>query len=170
MSQPGEAETEVSPAPNEKQGIGGWLLVLCVGLTILSPLATLYSVAASWRAASPLFEKVQGLESILVMNTAMDFILTAWACYVGVQLWRVKEGAVQAVRGFLTALPLLRGLMFLFVLASPVYGFGFAAFIALVQALIFAAIWKSYLTNSKRVKATFAAVPTEPASLQAEAQ
>ncbi|NOT59252.1 MAG: DUF2569 family protein [Acidobacteria bacterium] len=170
MTQLSAAEAEVYPPLPEKKKVGGWLLVLCVGLTILTPAAGLYGLVVGWRVASPLFAKVPGLESLMILNSMLELVLISWACVVGIKLWGVKEGAVAAVRGFMTATVVLRGLLFLVVAFSPVRGVGLPAFVAFIQAIIFASIWKSYLTNSKRVKATFAETPQAPPDLQPDVQ
>lgn len=155
---------------NPLKGVKGWLLVLCIILTVVSPAITVYSVAVSWQATSPLFEKVPGLAGLIMLDSLLNLGIAGFAVYVGVRLWSAKPGADKTAMSFMVALPILRALMFMIVLFSDVRGLGFAAFMALFQASVFAMVWHAYLDRSKRVQATFAPAFDQVSTFPTEAQ
>jgi len=158
MTHSGSVESGVSPQPNNSKGVRGWLLILCIILTIVGPSVIVYSIMAGWRITSPLFEKVPGLEGLIVLDAVFNIALAAWSLYAGIRLWMAKPEADKTAKGFLIGLPILRALIFAIVVFSDVRGLGIGAFMSLIQSMVFAAIWKSYLDRSKRVQATFAQV------------
>lgn len=170
MEQTGSVEQGVSPKAHSHSRVGGWLLVFCVILTIVSPAITGYSVVAGWQAASPLFDKVPGLSGLILLDSLVNLGIAAGAIYVGARLWSVKPGADKTAKSFLVCLPIVRAFLFMIVLFSDVRGLGFAAFMSLFQTSVFAMIWHAYLDRSKRVQATFAHVPDPVSPHQIEAQ
>jgi len=159
MALSGSVESVVSPQKDNPKGVRGWLLVLCIILAIVGPSVIVYSIVAGWRITSPLFEKMPGLEGLIVLDAVFNIALAAWSLYAGISLWMAKPEADKTAKGFLIGLPILRALIFAIVIFSDVRGLGIGAFMGLVQSLIFSAIWRSYLTRSKRVQATFAQAP-----------
>ncbi|MDX2042845.1 MAG: DUF2569 family protein [Acidobacteriota bacterium] len=165
----GDAHIAARQEDNLK-GVKGWLLVFCIILTVISPVITIFGVVVGWRAASPLFDKVPGLDGLILLDSLLNLGIAGLAIFVGVRLWSVKPSADKTAKSFLVALPIIRAVMFMIVLFSDVRGLGFAAFMALFQASVFAMIWHAYLDRSKRVQATFAQVPKQVSISQTEAQ
>lgn len=128
------------------KGVRGWLLFLCISLTILWPMETMASFGA------------QG-EDIYHPNLPMiiDLIIAGCSVYVGVCLWRIRPKAVTKAMVFLW---ILTGLTCLFI-ALALFGSGASpgelskmipsAFGAFVWTLS----WLTYLKSSQRVAATY---------------
>ena len=52
--------------------VGGWLLLLCVSLTILGPLATFYNLTAGYSEVKGLFEATPGLKTLYNIYTFLS--------------------------------------------------------------------------------------------------
>lgn len=164
IDQPDEAPSQPDPPspPVEPQyrGVGGWLLFLCVSLTILAPLFTLIMIASGFGESSELFDEFPGLLVTVVIDSILSVGLMAFSIYAGIGLWSIRPGAVQTAKAYLwcylgyhivaAILPFMAGL------PSAVNEF-------LVEevskdtfrGVIYFAIWYSYLNQSKRVNATY---------------
>lgn len=142
-------------------GVGGWLLLLCISLTILSPLHGLANIMKEWNYAKPLFEFYPGLNLAVTLEVLCSIALTAYSIYAGSELWSVKLGAVKVTKNYLVT-------SLFYLLVSP---FVFAAIADLPSAfndeiakegaknailgILSFAIWFTYLNKSKRVRATY---------------
>lgn len=142
------------------QGVGGWLLFLCVSLTILAPLFTVIVFAAGYREASEYFDEFPGLQVITVIDLFLSLGLMAFSIYAGTGLWSIRPGAVRVAKQYLLCylgyrviaaiLPFMAGLPAEAngVILEEVFG-------DLFRGVIYFAIWYSYLNQSKRVNATY---------------
>ncbi len=122
------------------KGVRGWLLVKCIGLTILTPLSIFATHGAN---GEDIFHPTLGL--------LLDIALVALCIYVGVCMWRVRPGAVKKGRWLLWALLVLNTLVFLTTFHSHDAGQARRA----IGGVLSCAVWVSYLESSKRVKATY---------------
>jgi hypothetical protein len=156
-SSPQESDGDVG---GDYRRVRGWLLFLCVALTIVGPLFAIAYLLKSFVHQSAHFERFPGLRVLMVADAAMIGMLTALSMHVGIGLWRVRPGAVRAAKRYL-----LLSLGYLaFVAVVPfVVGLPHEAYPATMQqtvadtlkAGIPVAIWYVYLSRSKRVKATY---------------
>lgn len=131
------------------QGIGGWLLLFVIILTIIQPLRLLYDVIAN-----PSFYSyssgVYDLTSLLwVLGIAI------WGIVVGISIWRAKEKAIIWAKELLI-ISLVLSIVFTF-LYSGLYPLEEQEilFKEIFRSLVFFGFWFSYLNVSKRVKNTF---------------
>ena len=150
-------ETIVYPGP---RGVGGWLLVFCVILTILIPLFKLPSLFSTYRDASRLFESFPRLYFIVLLNTVLGVGLIIFSIYAGVSLWQKNsKGPVIAKRYLFVYLVYAffsNGLLFLAGLPTEaIEAVLREAFLNIFNSAIFAGIWYAYLERSIRVKNTF---------------
>ena len=142
------------------RGVGGWLLLLCLSLTVFSPLLTLGSLAVGFAESSKYFAQFHGLLVINVVDTLLSVSLMAFSIYAGVRLWGIRPGAVRMAKIFLlcflaylavaAVLPFMAGLPS----AANAAMIGVVA-INTFRGVIYFAIWYSYLNTSKRVRATY---------------
>src|SRR5262245_27447090 len=63
------AATSLARAEPRYKGVGGWLLLLCLGLTVFAPLLTIGSLAMGFSKSSKYFDQFPGLLVITVTNT-----------------------------------------------------------------------------------------------------
>ncbi len=152
-----------TPAPRD-QGVGGWLLLLCLGLTIFRPLFTLGSIVVTYGESAQYFGKYPGLMIVTFIDTVLSIGLMAFSICAGIGLWRVQSNAVQVTKVFLlcllgyavvsSVLPFLAGLPSEanVDMIAPVATSAF-------KVVIYVAIWYSYLNKSERVRATYGQQP-----------
>jgi hypothetical protein len=140
--------------------VGGWLLLFCVGLTILGPLRTLVALAKSYADLAAYQTKFSGLAMVVIVDMGLSAALMALAIHAGVRLWTIRPGAVQTAKRFLlwvlgyhaiaAILPFTAGL-------PPEANREMLRAVSFEVAggVIWVAIWYAYLSRSKRVKATY---------------
>lgn len=142
-------------------GVKGWLLFLCISLTILSPLYTLGQLGVEWRDTEPLFGAFPSLKDAVVFESLCMVGLMAFSIYAGSVLWSVKPGAVKVAKNYFLVL-LLYSLVFPFVLSAiadlPSVADNEIAKEGVknaIRGILAFAIWFTYLNKSRRVRATY---------------
>ena len=139
-------------APPGPRGVGGWLLLLCVMLTIVGPLIVLglLLLYCQGRPAS------LGLAAVVLLQAGS----TAYGMYAGLGLWALRPGALQRAKK-----ALLYGLAANVVTAVVQLAAGPAAgsasgllnsvMLQLLPDLVFFTACFAYLNKSARVQATY---------------
>lgn len=125
------------------KGIRGWLLLFCLGIVFVQPLALIV-------ASDTAFEAV------------FNLLLGAFSAYTGICLWRVKPNALRMVKVYFV---LVLSIATIAILASVVTTHSAPSsetpqtnvLTDGARMLIGVAIWWSYFKKSKRVKATYGA-------------
>jgi hypothetical protein len=142
------------------RGVGGWLLFFCISLTVLGPLATLAAFIMVYKEVSQLFNQFPGLLLVTYIDVFLSLSLMALSVYAGIGLWRKRPGAVLMAKRYLfcflgyqaiaTILPFMAGL-------PPAANEAMYADVGkdLFRAVLYFAIWYSYLNKSQRVQATY---------------
>jgi hypothetical protein len=151
---------EVEPPP---QGVGGWLLLLCLSLTVFGPLWTLYNLTESFNLLQD-FDRFPGLFVVATVDAILSVGLGTFSIYAGVALWSIRPGAVQTAKTFLLCLlgyvAVAAILPFMAGLPSTASEALIAAVVKnTVRGVVFVAIWYSYLNKSGRVSATYPSRP-----------
>ena len=157
----------IAAQPVGPTGVGGWLAFFCVGLTILSPLFALVSMANNWSQSEPAFGKSPILKSVLLWENFGSIGLLIYGFIVGCIVWSGNPRGRSIARQFLLielfgyigveliGLLMMRGLPMRGlpseVVAGGVGGLVVAVFTAVVQFLI----WWFYFKKSKRVRNTY---------------
>jgi hypothetical protein len=139
--------------------VQGWLLFFCISLTILSPLLTLANVFIGYGAASLVAARFPGFMIATIIDSVLVLVIMALGIFAGVYLWGVKPGAVQIAKAYLIVLAVYAVLevpLFLAALPSSATDrFTERSTIAVLRTLFYVGLWYSYLSKSKRVKATY---------------
>lgn len=157
------ATPEWAAGRSDLVGVGGWLLFLCVSLTILVPLAGLISLAAdlaAWPSARVL-DIYPGLGAALGLEILVKIGIGVFAFVVGFKLWNVRPGAVALGKNYFIAqlvISIVVPLIEVTALGLPdalVTIMAVAGGKAFVGSLIGFAIWFSYLNTSERVRMTY---------------
>jgi len=142
------------------RGVKGWLLLLCICLTILDPFSAFMTLIAVTNAAKPYFDQYPALFRLVLIGGVCSTFLIVFSIYAGLSLWRVVPNAVTtAKRYFISAFLYALLSMFLPVMVGvsekSVPEFSQGASLNNVIVIVYLAIWYLYLMRSKRVKATY---------------
>lgn len=143
------------------KGVRGWLLFFCLSLTVLSPLGNSILWVMTFNNVSPHFSKFPGLRTCTVIDGLLTLVLIGFSIYAGIALWRIRPNAVNIAKTYLRVylmvvvieifLPLIMA-----GLPTELYGDIIKeGFKGAARAYVFFSIWNSYLSKSKRVKATY---------------
>lgn len=148
------------------RGVEGWLLVLCLMLTVVAPLAAVALSLNKYLAAAPLFAGSPGLLLATWAAIAMRVGAVAFGIHAGLRLWAIRPGAVGAAK-----LALLLGLgasaVATVVHISAVTGAHgrllHEVTVGMIPSLAFFIAWFAYLNKSTRVQATYMDEPSRRA-------
>lgn len=141
-------------------GVKGWLLLLCVTLTILDPLAGFFTLLGVTNLLKPHFNEDPGLLKIILIGGVCSTCLIVYSMYAGVSLWKVVPNALATAKRYLRILfcysffaIFLPGLVGLsektqteFYKTNPLNN---------IIVMVYASMWYLYLMKSRRVKATY---------------
>jgi hypothetical protein len=139
--------------------VRGWLLLLCINLTIFSP----SSAAHELRVAFEDYHLIQNdnlLSSIYIFIILIVVLMMCFSFYAGLLLWRVKPKAVKIAKIFLIS-QFIVSLFICIVFSLIVPRIGIEKIIGemirdTIKSLFFFIIWYIYLDNSTRVYNTYA--------------
>jgi len=141
-------------------GVKGWLLLLCLILTLVNPVASICNLYSSFKITSPFFNVYPGLRVITITDVVLSMGIVCFSIYAGISLWRIRPNGVAIAKAFLLTfmgyavtaniLPFLAGLP-----ANANEAMTAQAFIGVLRSAIFVFVWYIYLVKSKRVRATF---------------
>ena len=136
-------------------------MLFCLGLTVLGPLFTLYSLATGYSQSSPYFDQFPGLRVMTVIDTLLSVGLMAFSIYAGVGLWSIRPGAVQLAKRYLLCLLAYVAVSAILPFTAGLPSQSNDAMIEevvknTVRSVVYFAVWYSYLNKSKRVRATYA--------------
>lgn len=140
--------------------VGGWLLVLCLILTVVYPATSLYRIFSH---TIPTVFAAHAPSRILLLSVySLVFSAVAVLSFVtGVRLWLVKPNAVDFARRYLLTYLIANVSYFLFwiLVIRPTRQIAFAemAWFHVVGPVASAALWYTYLEHSKRVRNTYSA-------------
>lgn len=140
--------------------VGGWLLLFCIVLTILSPLRTVITLLYSYSETTRYFDYFPGLKVLFYIDAILSSALMVLCIRAGIALWTIKQGAVKQAKTFLILFLCYAGISVILPFMAGLPDEANSAMVpevikSLAQALIFFGIWYSYLNVSKRVKATY---------------
>lgn len=153
--------TDVAIEKNNLNGVKGWLLFLCITLTILSPLISFGQIGFEWIEFKSYFNTFPSLRTFVLIDTILNMGLIGFSIYAGYLLWSVKQNAVEIAKAyFLTRLAygIIMPLVFMSVSDLHIDDIEIInAFIkqAVSGIIAFSIIWFTYLNRSKRVRATY---------------
>jgi Protein of unknown function (DUF2569) len=129
----------LAPIRKDLQGVGGWLLVFCVGLVLLRPLLVL--------------SQAINAPNIDSLDMGLEISLAVFGIVVGIFVWNVRPVAFTLLWTY-----------FALVVVLAILGIiGFAAeeqsrpqdLMVSVRSLVYVVIWFAYFHSSERVRATF---------------
>ena len=151
----------VSVQNEHSTGVRGWLLILCLNITILDPLTMLLTVFFVTSATRPYFAEHPELFRLCLASGVCRLALAVFSVYAGIALWRLVPGAPSVAKKYLLSvalysvvaicLPLLVG-----VSKESYQEMAGQTFFNSLVTVAYATCWYLYLQRSRRVKATYA--------------
>ena len=142
------------------RGVRGWLLALCLVMTVLGPLISVWQMAADYDAAAPDFAGSRAVLAGFVLTAALTGAAVAYGMYAGLRLWAVRPGAVATAKRALLfglAVDVVTAALHAAIGAVAESGWAVRSDLtsALLTSLIFFAVCFAYLNRSARVQATY---------------
>ena len=142
----------------EFRGVRGWLLALCLMLTVIGPAIAVWLMVIEYTSAEPLFRESPGRQAAALGSLLLSGCSVVFGAYAGLRLWLVLPNAVRTAK-----YALLFGLAVDIVTTAfeaaaaqvPSDRLLFQVEISLLPTLIFFTVCFTYLNQSKRVYATY---------------
>lgn len=146
-------------------GVKGWLLLLCLNLTIFIPASYLYQINCVLDLFNSTRNKIlllmfKALLAYNVLTIATMLFLAIFSFYAGLRLWHLKPRAVKTAKVFLiTQLLLILVITIIRPFMTSTIDTGGKLFsailISLIPSIFQFALWYLYLTKSSRVHNTY---------------
>ena len=159
---PGESiRPSALPGMLDDTGVRGWLLVLCLMLTVVGPLISTWLVTDEYLAFAPDFASSRGLQAAIFVSIALTACSVAFGVYAGLRLWSIRPGAVNTAKhALLLGLAVDIVTTVLQIAAGPTSTAQARVLhevtMSLIPSLIFFTVSFAYLNRSTRVHATYA--------------
>lgn len=142
------------------RGVKGWLLFLCISLTILDPLSMLINLMIVSSIAKPYFHTHKDLFYLVFINGVFNIGLITYSIYAGICLWRLYREAVGIAKKYFIIL-FFYSLITVFL--PKLLGVSDGAhkkiddnnFFNTLLNMAYASVWYVYLSVSRRVKHTY---------------
>jgi hypothetical protein len=142
------------------KGVKGWLLLMCISLTILDPSSIVLNSIIMTNLTKPYFDKHVELLRMVLINGTCSIGLAVFSIYTGLSLWKVLPNALTTAKKYLIAislysvfslfLPALVGFQ-----AGSIKGISGSNIFNSLLTILYASAWYLYLKKSRRVKATY---------------
>jgi hypothetical protein len=164
---PQESSVSLRPSSQpsaELKGIRGWLLALCLMLTVVGPIISAWLMATEYANADPLVSKPAAVQVAVLASLLLSACAVGFGAYAGIRLWLIRPNALTTVKH-----ALLFGLAVDVVITTiqaaaaqdPSHHLLFQVVVSLVPSLIFFTLCFAYLNRSKRVHATYGPYRTD---------
>ena len=156
-----DLESQDHTVSNPGEGVGGWLLVLCIVMVVVSPLLGAHNMFSHFQQASSSFEFVAGLQPYLFVLLAIRIFLIMFSMYDGICLWTERPKAVKIAKAFLWTVfvSLIVGVVLAFVMVKwPPDKMSYVYWdigIEVAETMTFVLACYLYLLKSTRVKNTY---------------
>jgi hypothetical protein len=142
---------------NADVGVKGWLLFLCISLTVITPGWFLLLLSSEWREVGAYIDTLPLVKQVLLIETISFSGIALFSCYAGWSLWTRRKGAVRIAKIYLITQCVL-GILTVITLAGLLNNAEYTnkAAKALLSTIFYLVVWYWYLSKSKRVAATYA--------------
>lgn len=144
------------------QGVGGWLVFFCVGLTILGPLFLLGQMVSTWETSQAGFSRFPSIKTAMIWENFGRSVLLIYGFVVGCIIWSgSSNGRSIAKKYLLIHLFGFIGVEFIAILLmvdlpSKMLAAGIGGVLgAGIKDLFYFLIWWFYFKKSKRVRNTY---------------
>ena len=135
----------------ELRGVGGWLLLFCISLAVISPVTQGLIAAKALRNLATARLLIPDLLRLAFTGVIYGGLAT-FSCVAGIMLWSEKPRAVTTAKAYLVVAAVLPISLF-----AALYLAGMNVNLATVifRRTIYSVVWFSYLAASRRVKLTY---------------
>ena len=163
------------PVSHPLCGVGGWLLFFIFTLVFFGPAAHLFSSLLAYHSSIEAFARSPHSYSLYEFYFAeqiLGVVVYGYSVFAGIQLWKLRRGAVPTAKRFLLTLLLYRfadfmmGLLWVALMTPEgTHSLAVVSFLSgqntrtLLNAVVYSALWYAYLYKSERVRVTFLATP-----------
>jgi hypothetical protein len=143
------------------KGISGWLLLLCLTLTVINPLKNILGYASSYRTMiAKSYYTVPGIHTFFMLNLCLLTIVIVFSVYAGIMLFKVRPSSVKIAKVFLLFESICSILFSMFpCLAGVPQELANSMMIVLLKntaaTLVWNAVWYIYINKSRRVATTY---------------
>lgn len=147
-------EISESKPQNNYESVGGWLLLLCISLTIISPIRVIYQSSINFMIISSFLNDFDPeVKTIVFLEIFVGIAITIYSIITGVFLWQIKANAVKFAKTFFVV---FLAYVILAAIVSYIYTPESIDYIKnTIGNLLYFSIWYTYLVKSKRVKLTY---------------
>jgi hypothetical protein len=149
---------EIQATRSVPPAVTGWLLVLCLLLTLVYPATSVYAIF--WKAVPRLVDAHSHTRILrLGVYSGLFAGVAVFSFWAGVKLWLVKPNSVRFARRYLLAYLIANIAYFVFwtLVVRPTQMLGLAemGWYHVVGPIASTALWYFYLEHSKRVRDTY---------------
>ena len=144
-----------------RRGVGGLLLGFCLVLVVGVPFTSARVLVDHYNKASSDIEYIEGLGKFLLITLGIRLFVAIFSMHAGMALWTERPGALRTAKAFLWTMlgALCLGVLLLFLLPQWPEGamaiMWIEAIREVIPTLLFFTASYSYLTWSRRVRATY---------------
>jgi Protein of unknown function (DUF2569) len=142
----------------EFRGVRGWLLALCLMLIVIGPAIAVWLMVFEYTNAQLHFSESMGMQAATLFTLLLSACSVVFGAYAGLRLWLVAPNAVSTAKYALLfglAVDIVTTALEAAAARVPSGQLLFQVEIGLIPTLIFFTICYTYLTQSKRVYATY---------------
>jgi hypothetical protein len=142
------------------KGVKGWLLLMCISLTILDPFSIVLNTIIMTNLTKPYFYKHPELLKMVLINGTCSIGLAVFSIYAGISLWKVLPDAIITAKKYLLAISFY-SVFSLFIPTLVGFQSGSIKDISVnntfnsLITVLYATAWYLYLKRSVRVKVTY---------------
>jgi hypothetical protein len=141
--------TTVEQSP---EGIGGWLLLPALALTV-GPVAQSVNLSRAWELRSQFF--AAGLGRVYTLELLVDLGLFVFLLITAARFFRKKRTAPATFLAFLSTRLIVSAILLLIESRAGLAAFATVQIGNVLASAAVAGLWGWYFTSSRRVKATF---------------
>jgi hypothetical protein len=142
------------------KGVKGWLLLLCISLSVLDPAAIFFNLMYATDVLKSDFDKHPALFRLVLTGGLCSIGLIIFSVYAGISLWRTHPRAVTYAKRYLICasayslislyLPRMMGMP-----DQEQQAISAVSSLNTLVTIAYMAAWYGYLMWSKRVAVTF---------------
>ena len=141
-------------------GVKGWLLLLCLSLAILDPLAGFFNLMAIVEVMQPHFATDKGLFRMVLVGGTCNICLIVYSMYTGISLWKMWPNATVNAKRYLL---ILFHYSFISIFFPQLFGLSEKTINEIynvnplhnAMVMFYACVWYLYIRKSKRVQTTY---------------